>query len=137
MPAASLVLHDKAGAAQQRRCPQVITEKALVEQSGSFEQAVMSNDKAALAGFCAGKAAEAAPEEGGGLLSEAPYLFRVTVRIGLLLGWVGTPCEEADGLMDGCVCVCGCRGGCRCTQGSEGPICRAPGRCSGETDGQP
>ena len=34
-----------------------------MEQSGSFEQAVMSNDKAALADFCAGKAAQAAPEE--------------------------------------------------------------------------
>ena len=42
---------------------QVVTEKALVEQSGSFEQAVMSNEKAALANFCASKAAQAATEE--------------------------------------------------------------------------
>ena len=40
-------------------CSQVITEKTLVEQSGSFEQAVMSNDKAALADFCASKASQA------------------------------------------------------------------------------
>ena len=38
---------------------QVVTEKTLVEQSGSFEQAVMSNDKAALADFCASKASQA------------------------------------------------------------------------------
>ncbi len=42
---------------------QVVTEQALVEQSGALEQAVMSNDKAALADFCAGKAGQAAPEE--------------------------------------------------------------------------
>lgn len=41
----------------------MVTEKALVEQSGSFEQAVMSNDKAALADFCASRAAQGAPEE--------------------------------------------------------------------------
>lgn len=42
---------------------QVVTERALVEQSGAFEQAVMSNDKAALADYCASKATQAVPEE--------------------------------------------------------------------------
>ena len=42
---------------------QVITERTLVEESGSFEEAVLSKDKAALADFCTAKASRAPPDE--------------------------------------------------------------------------
>lgn len=42
---------------------QVITERTLVEESGSFEEAVLSKDKAALADFCSAKASRAPPDE--------------------------------------------------------------------------
>ena len=42
---------------------QVITERTLVEESGSFEEAVLSRDKAALADFCTTKASRAPPDE--------------------------------------------------------------------------